>query len=182
MKIPSKIITLKNGKTLTLRSATVADATALLDHLKISHTESYRNLNTNGQYWENMPVADEEKLLAHFEKASNKFMLIADTGHGIVGGLGLFGQEKEFTRHNAGLGISIQNAWAGTGLGTAMVEFALESARKCGLHRIDLTVRTYNTAAMALYEKTGFRRVGLLKDMALIDGQYVDEYYYELIL
>lgn len=182
MKIPLKEVVLKNGKTLELRSASAADAKLLLDHLCISHSESYQNLNTSHKYWEKVGIDDQSKILEKFENSANSFMLVALFEGKIVAGLGLFGQEKEFTRQNAGLGISIQKAYSGSGLGTVMMEYALEEARKAGLHRIDLTVRTYNDSAIRLYEKLGFRRVGELKEVALIDGKYVDEYYYELLL
>lgn len=182
MKIGLKNVVLKNGKTLELRSASPADARLLLDHLCISHSESYQNLNTSHKYWEKVGADEQSKLLEKFENSSNSFMLVALSEGKIVAGLGLFGQEKEFTRQNAGLGISIQKAFCGSGLGTVMMEYALEEARQAGIHRIDLTVRTYNEAAIKLYERLSFRRVGLLKEIALIDGKYVDEYYYELLL
>ncbi len=53
---------------------------------------------------------------------------------------------------------------------------------EAGFHRVELTVRTFNDSGIALYEKAGFKRVGLLKDVAFIDNAYVDEYLYQLIL
>lgn len=182
MNIPPKDVSLRDGKKVELRSATALDAQNLLDHLCISHSESYQNLNTSHKYWEKVDIEEEARLLEKFENSTNSFMLVALIEGKIVAGLGLFGQEKEFTRQNAGLGISIQIAYTGTGLGTSMMEYALATARKAGIHRIDLTVRTYNGPAIRLYEKLGFRRVGLLKEVALIDGKYADEYYYELLL
>jgi RimJ/RimL family protein N-acetyltransferase len=44
-----------------------------------------------------------------------------------------------------------------------------------------LTVRVYNEAGIHLYERTGFERVGLLKEVAFIDNQFCDEYFYQII-
>lgn len=182
MKIPPKPVTLKNGMSVTLRSAKVEDSSRFLEHLITAHDESYRNLNSSGRYWERVTVSEEEKILKNLEAAANKFMLIAETDQKIIGGLGIFGNEREFNSHSAALGMSIQNSFCGIGLGSEMMSYGLESARSAGLHRLDLTVRTYNDSGIALYEKWGFKRIGLLKDMAFIDRSFVDEYYYELIL
>jgi RimJ/RimL family protein N-acetyltransferase len=63
-----------------------------------------------------------------------------------------------------------------------MMKHALEVGQKVGFRRISLTVRTHNTSGIALYEKVGFQKIGLLKEAALVDGQYMDEYFYEIIL
>lgn len=182
MKIDDKEISLRDGRKITLRSAGPADAANLLRHLQVAHAESYRNMNQSALYWQNFSVADEEKILTDFEKAPNKLMLVALAGERIVGGLGLVGYQAEFTKRSASIGMSIQKEFQGTGLGTAMMQYMLLQARAAGFRRVDLTVRTYNTAGIALYEKSGFERIGLLKDMAFIDGEYVNEYSYQKIL
>ncbi len=182
MKIAQKIVKLKDGRSATLKSASPDEAELVLQHLKISHKESYRNLNQGSAHWDTVSVEEESKFLADLEAGKNRFMIVAWVDGKIVGGLGLFSQAAEFVRHNATLGMSIQNAYSNSGLGTHLMNTALENAKQIGLRRIDLTVRTYNTAGIALYEKVGFQRIGLLKEIALIDGQYVDEYSYQLLL
>ena len=78
--------------------------------------------------------------------------------------------------------MSIQKAYGGMGLGTEMMKYTLSLAREAGFHRVELTVRSYNEPGIALYEGAGFQKVGLLKDAAFIDNEYVDEYLYQLIL
>jgi RimJ/RimL family protein N-acetyltransferase len=58
----------------------------------------------------------------------------------------------------------------------------LEEAEKIGVWNIRFNVRTFNAAAIALYERLGFERVGLLKSVACIDGKYVDEYIYQRVV
>lgn len=176
-------ITVKNGKNLTLKSVRPADAQLMLDHLIISHGESYQNLNRDGNYWKKVTVEEEEKILTNLEKSERLFMIGAFENEKIVAGLGIFGSDPgTFTRFSAMLGISIQKQWQNTGLGTAMMKFAMEKAKEAGLHRLELSVRTYNPEGIALYEKVGFRRIGTLTDMAFIDGKFVSEYLYEKIL
>lgn len=181
MKINAKNIKTKNGKEIILRSPLATDAENLLNHLRITHTESYKNLNQSAEYWNKFAVEDEAKILAEFENSKNKFMLCAFYNGRIVGGLGFVGHQAEFVRKTGSLGMSIQNEFSDSGLGTLMMEYTLELAKEFGFHRIDLTVRTYNAPGIALYEKVGFKRIGLLKDAAFIDEKYVDEYSYQLI-
>lgn len=182
MKIDPLMVVLKNGINLVLRSASPLDAENMLKHLRESHAESYKNLNQSAEYWNGVSVADEEKILTEFETSPRKFLLVALHDHHIIGGLGLTGHLAEFSRKNASLGMSIQSHFQGLGLGSALMKHALFLAKTMDFHRLDLTVRTYNLPAIKLYERCGFTRVGLLTEVAFIDGHYVDEYSYQLIL
>jgi RimJ/RimL family protein N-acetyltransferase len=182
MKVDSKNFMLKNGRQITLRSASPSDAENILRHLRITHAESYRNLNQSADHWNKFLASDEEKILADFESSPAKFMLVALDEGRIVGGMGFWGYQSEFVKHSAGIGMSIQKEFCGTGLGTEMMKYMLVQAKQMGFRRVELTVRTFNEAGIKLYEKVGFERVGLLKDAAFIDGEYVNEYSYQKIL
>lgn len=66
MKFNSKFVKLKNGKNIELRSVTPQDSENMLEHLKITHTESYKNMNQSAEFWKNMSIADEQKILTDF--------------------------------------------------------------------------------------------------------------------
>ncbi len=182
MKISPKKVTLKSGKEVILRSPLASEAENLLSHLRITHSESYKNLNQSADYWDKFSVEGEAKILTDFENAKNKFMLCAFHNDRIIGGLGFVGYQAEFVRKNGSLGMSIQNEFSNSGLGAAMMKYTLELAKEFGFHRVDLTVRAYNHPGIKLYEKMGFQRIGLLKDAAFIDESFVDEYSYQIIL
>jgi RimJ/RimL family protein N-acetyltransferase len=182
MKILPREANLKSGLKVILRSVEAKDAADFLNHLCITHDESYRNLNSTAARWKKITVQEQEKTLSDILASANKFMLAAYLDEKIVAGLSLFGGQAEFNGHSAAIGMSVQLQFSNMGLGGAIFDYALESAKQIGIHRLDLTVRTYNLAAIALYEKFGFQRVGTLHHVALIDGQYVDEFYYEKIL
>ena len=84
MRIPRKKILLKNNLEIILRSAEASDAERMLEHLKITHRESYQNLNHSASYWDRITSEDEAKVLAEFENSKSKFMLIADCKGQIV--------------------------------------------------------------------------------------------------
>jgi RimJ/RimL family protein N-acetyltransferase len=182
MKVAEKKVSLKDGREVVLKSITSSDAELMLQHLIATHLESYRNMNQTAQYWKSVPIEEEKKILADFEKSKSKAMIAAWFENKIIGGASIVGQGSEFVKHNASLGMSIQKAFAGQGLGSEMMKYLLAVAKEAGFHRIDLTVRTYNVEGIALYEKTGFQKVGLLKDVAFVDGKYVDEFLYQRIL
>jgi RimJ/RimL family protein N-acetyltransferase len=49
------------------------------------------------------------------------------------------------------------------------------------LRRVQLTVFSYNAAAIRLYEKLGFRREGAFREFVQRDGQLYDLYLYGLL-
>lgn len=61
------------------------------------------------------------------------------------------------------LNITLTPARQGHGLGQWMMRSLVSQVRAAGLHRIVLEVRPSNTRALRLYEKAGFKRIGLRK-------------------
>jgi RimJ/RimL family protein N-acetyltransferase len=71
--------------------------------------------------------------------------------------------------------IGERDAW-GRGLGTEATELMLEHAfDRLGLHRVGLSVFSYNLRAIRAYEKAGFRIEGRQREAILRDGRYWDE-------
>jgi RimJ/RimL family protein N-acetyltransferase len=67
----------------------------------------------------------------------------------------------EVSRHGfADLGMLVDRAWRGRGVGTALVAGAIDWARDRGLHKLSLEVFAHNEAAIALYRKCGFIEEG----------------------
>ncbi|MEZ2128305.1 MULTISPECIES: N-acetyltransferase family protein [unclassified Sinorhizobium] len=76
--------------------------------------------------------------------------------------------------HRGSLGMGIIPAYRGQGLGRRLIEATLKQARESGFSRVELDVYTDNARAIALYERVGFVREGLVRDAACIDGRYFD--------
>jgi RimJ/RimL family protein N-acetyltransferase len=86
-------------------------------------------------------------------------LLVAVAGGELVGQLGI-----ELARYGvADLGMLVAAPWRGRGVGSALVAAGLAWARQAGAHKVALQVWPHNQAAIALYEKFGFRREGLLR-------------------
>jgi RimJ/RimL family protein N-acetyltransferase len=59
------------------------------------------------------------------------------------------------------IGMAIAREWRGHGVGSALMEAAIDWARERGLHKLSLGVFAHNTAGLALYRKYGFVEEGL---------------------
>ena len=80
-------------------------------------------------------------------------------------------------RHVGKIGMVVRDDWQGKGVGTALMEAAVDLAENwLNLTRIELDVFVDNTPAITLYEKWGFKIEGTLVDYAFRDGEYVDTY------
>lgn len=72
-------------------------------------------------------------------------------------------------------GVAVDPARAGRGVGAALVEAAVEEARRRGLRKVTLRVLGHNGVARRLYARCGFVEEGVLREEFLLDGVYVDD-------
>jgi len=101
--------------------------------------------------------------------------LVAVRGDEVLGQLSLEVHQLPRRRHVATLGMGVKAAARGTGVGSVLLDAAIELCEKwVNVSRIELEVYTDNVAGVALYSKHGFEIEGTCKRYALRDGQYVD--------
>ena len=73
---------------------------------------------------------------------------------------------------SAWIGISIGEASArGKGTGTQAMEYLEEQIKTQDLRRIELGVFEFNTNAMKLYEKMGYREIGRIEEFTYWQGK-----------
>ena len=102
------------------------------------------------------PPVDVEERAALFARTTDA-SVVADSGGQIVGML-----HVEVGRFGFGdLGMLVDAAWRGRGVGSALVQAGIEWARRQGLHKLCLEVFPTNSAVIALYRKFGFVEEGL---------------------
>ena len=70
----------------------------------------------------------------------------------------------------------------GRGVGSKPFEVLIAWTEVSPLNRLELTVMTHNTPAVALYQKFGFQIEGTKRHSLHVDGTYVDEYVMAQIL
>lgn len=96
----------------------------------------------------------------------------------VVGNLGLMVCENARRRHVASLGMGVRDSAQGQGVGSALMQTALNLADNwLNLKRLELTVYVDNERAIGLYRKFGFDIEGEAKAFAFRDGEYADAYY-----
>jgi len=86
---------------------------------------------------------------------------------------------NEAMAHTATLTTFFIAPWArGHGLARGLLQAVEDSARHQGFELLDLDVRASQDAAIRLYENAGFVRWGVKERYALVNGKYVDGYFY----
>jgi ribosomal protein S18 acetylase RimI-like enzyme len=85
-------------------------------------------------------------------------------------------------RRTGYLVIGVDADWSGRGLGTRLMQGAIDEGRRRGLRRIELTVMTHNLAAIGLYLSCGFQIEGLRRACLTVDGRETDEYFLGTLL
>jgi L-phenylalanine/L-methionine N-acetyltransferase len=125
-----------------------------------------------------MPVASRVERFSKID--TNNLQIVAinasDAGEQIVGAASLAQSPGVLRRaHVRGLGIVVASGWQGQGVGQRLMEAAMHWADNwAGVLRIELTVFADNQRAVALYERHGFVREGLMRAFAMRDGVYAD--------
>lgn len=112
------------------------------------------------------------------EPPEGSFNLLACVDNEVVGQLGLFTLPNNPRRRHVGqIGMAVRDDWQGKGVGTALMQAAVDLADKwLNLLRLELEVYTDNEPAIRLYKKFGFIVEGTQHQFAYRDGQFVDVY------
>lgn len=92
----------------------------------------------------------------------------------VVGWCDVFPESNPRHCHRGNLGMGLIPEFRGLGLGSQLLSFVIDHAKKIGLEKIELQVYTSNVAAIALYKKFGFEQEGVIKNSRKVDGQYLD--------
>ena len=152
-------VTLKNGRTCTLRNGTASDGQALLDEFNLTHEQTDYLLTCPGE--QEFSAQQETDFLQEKTDSADEIELLAELEGKVVGcaGINCIGR-KEKIRHRAEFGISVDKAYWGLGIGRALTEACIKCAKLAGYTQLELEVVAENRAAIALYESVGFVEYG----------------------
>ena len=154
-----KIITLKDGRTCTLRNGTEQDGLALLEIYQLTHAQTDYLLSYPDE--STLTAEQEAQFLKEKSESENEIQLLAVIDGIVVAsaGVGCVGK-KDKVKHRATFGISVDKAYWGLGIGRALLEACIECARDAGFVQMELEVVAENKKALALYESVGFEEYG----------------------
>ena len=155
------------GQKVVIRAAEPADYDAL--HEIYAQPRSYAGTLQlpfpSAQLWRERLAQDN----------AERRMLVACVNDRPVGNIGLVLQTNPRRRHAASLGMGVHDAYAGRGIGAALMDAALHLADNwLNISRVELTVFADNDRAIRLYRRTGFEVEGTFKNYAFRDGSLVD--------
>jgi RimJ/RimL family protein N-acetyltransferase len=139
---------------VTVRPARQEDLDAMVD-LLAAVAEEGRWIGTEA------PVDRQRRRQRYAEdlQRDNTGVFVADAGGELAGHLGLI-----LARYGvADLGMLVAAGWRGRGVGSALLRTGIDWAGQAGAHKISLQVWPHNRAAIAIYERFGFQREGLLR-------------------
>lgn len=152
---------LKDGRTGVLRSPDpVQDAADLVQYLHDTAADTPFVLRTPEEV--SYTVEGEERFLRNVVESPDDCMLVCEVDGHIAGNCHLTFNGRVKTRHLCGVAIALRKAYWGQGIGSAMFREMETLARvREGVTHMELEFIEGNARARGLYEKMGFRIVGM---------------------
>lgn len=97
------------------------------------------------------------------------------------GSLNVFNARPAY-RFVADFSVYVERGWRGKGVGRVLLARLIELGREHGYHKLVLSAFPFNPGGMALYEKMGFRTIGIYEEQGQLDGRWVDTIVMERLL
>jgi RimJ/RimL family protein N-acetyltransferase len=146
----------------TIRAADPSDAEQLTRLAEAVSAEPEGWLISIAGEWRS--AGDERRYLKALRKYAHAAVFVAERGDGtIVGRLSVGRDPHPASAHVADLGLMVAIGARREGIGTALLQAAVDWARSAGVRKLELHVFPWNEAAIALYERFGFEREGYRK-------------------
>ncbi|MCX4307087.1 MAG: GNAT family N-acetyltransferase [Acetatifactor sp.] len=176
MLFEEKKITLKDGRTGTLRSVEVRDAQNMIEYLRIVSSQTPFLLRNEDEV--TYTVEAEEQLLENKRNTPREIMMVAEVEGIIAGNCGIVSNGNlRRVFHRCGFAIALKEEYWSMGIGSAMMEYAFYLAKEMKYEQVELEVVDGNNRAKNLYERFGFRETGRnFRALKYDDGSYRDEY------
>lgn len=125
----------------------------------------------------NVQVEQQLQMIKNIEQKENSTILVAQNDiRELVGYLMAVGGNAKRIKHSAYIVMGILKEYRGKGIGTMLFEKLEQWALNHNIHRLELTVVTWNKPAISLYKKMNFEIEGTKRHSLNINGEYVDEY------
>lgn len=166
---------------IKIRPAQPSDAEQILNHTKICGGET-DNMSYGAEGF-NITVEEEEKILERIEKSHKQAIFVAEADGQIVGTGTYTGSHNKRMAHRGSIGLCVQKLYWGQGIGSSLMEALIDFGKNTAKAKIiSLGVRSDNQAAIHLYEKYGFKKIGTFEGYYEIEGKLIDVDYMNLKL
>ena len=114
------------------------------------------------------------EVLRAIRRYPNAAVFVAEDEGRIVGRLSIARDQHPASRHVADLGLMVAMSHRRRGIGTKLLEAALDWARHSEVRKLELHVFPHNEAAIKLYENFGFVQEGYRRGHYRRGTEYVD--------
>ena len=173
----SKEYIIKNGNSVLIRTAELADAYELAKCVNRVHDETEFLAFS---FSERSYTKDEEqdKIQEMLEdEGSNTIVAVYDGK--IIGSASLSPVSKKMRiRHRCDMSVSILKEFWGLGIGGKLIESIIEIAKMIGYEQIELIVVADNVKAYQLYKSFGFEDFGVYpRGFKYSSNRYTDEFF-----
>ncbi|MBI1733683.1 MAG: N-acetyltransferase [Candidatus Rokubacteria bacterium] len=111
-------------------------------------------------------------------------VIVAQTASGDIvgwGSLNVFNARPAY-RFVADFSVYVDREYRGKGVGRVLLARLIELGREHGYHKLVLSAFPFNTGGMTLYDRLGFRTVGIYREQGQLDGKWVDTIVMEKLL
>lgn len=157
------------------REGDLAAITAIYNHA-VEHTTAIWNETT-------VDVANRAAWLAERTGAGYPVLVIVDEADAALG-YATYGpwRPHDGYRHSVEHSVYVAEGQQGRGLGKALMHALIEHARAEGRHAMVAGIDAGNSGSIALHERLGFARVGLLPQVGVKFGRWLDLAFLQLVL
>jgi RimJ/RimL family protein N-acetyltransferase len=161
------------GETITLRLAGCDDAEEIISVIKTNAPDrSYVLMEHYGTKPDSI-----KKYICSMDFNKN-LLLVAVTDSKVIGalsGIQMDGGTRPQTAHILNIGLHISSAYRGLGIGSQMLSYATDWARKRGFKKLEADIFTTNKRSLHLFTRAGFTEEGTRQKRIRIGKQYIDE-------
>ena len=170
--------TLRNGEPARLRTASVADAEALVE-LDTALVQDGRGMV---QTLDDVGDLDAKRrrvddMYRGFSAGEATLILVAELAAGVVGCTELRQLRPTLCQHVGILSVGVHPDAQRQGVGRALMNALVAHAEECGLLRLELYVRADNDRALAMYRSLGFTlEATRARFIRRSDGGFVDDH------
>lgn len=168
--------TLKDGRQAVLRSPKEEEAEQILNWLISVCGETEFLIKYPEEFA--LTVERERQFLSNVNSSENSTMLVCFVGGEVAGNCQIDFYTEIKRRHRASVAIALSKKFWNNGIGSKMLTVLIRMAEsRAGVEQIELEYIEGNFRARSLYEKFGFRIVGVRpKAYRLKSGDYRNEY------
>lgn len=130
----------------------------------------------------NTTYEQQRKSIERILTEKRSMIFVAEREGKLVGYIAALGSNLQRTRHSAYLVLGVLEEFQGQGIASKLFNQVFEWAKEIEITRLELAVIKDNFKAFNLYRKMGFALEGEKVNSLVINGQFVNEYYFYKLL